>query len=265
MSSATARPAARDYTVRSVAATAQILRWLPDRRATLSQICRALSLSKSTAFAILKTLQQTGLLGYDQSSRHYFLGAELLGLGEAAARQLDQVSMIRPFLHALVNETRLTGIVAQRIDERLIVVHKEEGTTAIRATMSIGQVVPAGVGAMGKILAAFVNSADPATGRVTPRARSTLQRVRQRGYSTSYQEYRLGVNAVAAPVFDHRGALVLVLCLIGFAGAMPPETVESCGRLLRDRCSEASRALGRASPEAGDAGALALRGGKEVG
>ncbi len=254
MSSAAARPAARDYTVRSVAATAQILRWLRDRRATLSQICQALSLSKSTAFAILKTLQHAGLVGYDESSRHYFLGAELLGLGEAAARQLDQVSMIKPFLDALVKQTSLTGIVAQRIDQRLIVVHKEEGATAIRATMSIGQVVPPGVGAMGKILAAFVNSADQASARVTPQSRSTLQRVRQRGYSTSYQEYRLGVNAVAAPVFDHRGALALVLCLIGFASAMPPETVASCGSLLRDRCSEASRALGRAGPQARVAG-----------
>ncbi len=257
MSSAAPHPAARDYTVRSVAATAQILHWLRDRRATLSQICRALSLSKSTSFAILKTLQRAGLVGYDESSRHYFLGAELLGLGEAAARQLDPVSLIKPYLHALVKETRLTGIVAQRIDERLIVVHKEEGSTAIRPTMSIGQLVPPGVGAIGKVLAAFVTAEDSANGRATPQGRSTLQRLRQRGYSTSYQEYRLGVNAVAAPVFDHRGALALVLCLIGFASAMPPEIVESCGRVLRDRCSEASRAMGLAGPQAREASALA--------
>jgi len=256
MSSDPAPRGARDYTVPSVAATAQILQWLRDRRATLSQICQALSLSKSTAFAILKTLQQAGLLGYDESSKRYFLGVELLGLGEAAARQLDQVSIVKPFLYALVKQTRFTGIVAQRIHERLVVVHKEEGTTAIRATMSIGQVVPPGVGAMGKIHAAFVTPTGEAR-RMPAETRATLQQVRQRGYSTSYQEYRLGVNAVAGPVFDHRGELALVLCLIGFASDMPRETVESCGSLLRDCCSEASRGLGLAGQEAGEAGAFA--------
>lgn len=227
----------RDYTVPSVAATVRVLRRLKDGRATLSQIARATSLSKSSAFAILKTLEQAGLLGCEASTRQYFLGVEVLSLGEAAAHQLDQVGTVKPLLRSLVEETRLTGIVAQNTHDRLVVVHKDEGNTEIRATMSLGQIVPAGVSAMGKVYAAYAASG---SSRLPP----SLQEVRRRGYSTSLGEYRLGVNAVAAPVFDHRSELALVLSLIGFASALPPEAFPRYGELIRRRGLEASRALG---------------------
>src|ERR671930_1494751 len=105
----------REYTVPSVAAATRILRWLVDRRATLTQIGEALALSKSTTYAILKTLQQAGLLGYDEATKQYYLGVQLLALGEAAANQLDYLATVKPLLRALASDTGLTGLIAQRI------------------------------------------------------------------------------------------------------------------------------------------------------
>lgn len=230
----------RDYSVPSVVTSARILDWLRDRRASLSQVCHALGLSKSSTFAILKTLQRAGLVGYEARSKQYFLGVRLLSLGEAAARQLDHLEICRPLLAELVEETRLTGIVAQRADDHLVVVHKLEGSAEVRATMSIGQVIPPGVSAMGKVLAAFTGPERLGPGGASP----ALERVRRVGYSTSFEEYRQGASAVAAPVFDHRGELALVISLIGFASSLPPGVAETFGERVRDRCAEASRALG---------------------
>jgi len=225
-----------------------------DRRGTLSQISNSLSLSKSSTYAILKTLQG-GFVAYDDATRCYRLGVELLRLGEAAAHQLEHVAPIKPILRSLVDETNLTGILAQRVNGHLVVVHKEEGRSEIRATMSLGQVVPPGVGAMGKVFAAFAHSLDASLrggsigfgggGRAgSLKATAVLDEVRRRGYAASREEYRLGVNAVAAPVFDHRGQVALVLCLIGFAASMPYERIASYGELLKARCADASRILG---------------------
>lgn len=242
----------RDYTIPSVAAAVQVLRWLMDRRGTLSQISAALSLSKSTTYAILKTLQG-GVVAYDEATRCYRLGVELLRLGEAAVRQLEHIAPIKPVLRSVVDETNLTGILAQRLDGHLVVVHKEEGRSEIRATMSLGQVVPPGVGAMGKVFAAFWQpggdsgrGGSPGSGERSgsPKSKAALKEVRTHGYAASREEYRLGVNAVAAPVFDHRGQLALVLCLIGFAASMPIGRLASYGELLRARCADASRVLG---------------------
>lgn len=251
----------RDYTIPSVAAAMRILRWLMDRRGTLSQISAALSLSKSTTYGILKTLQGD-FVAYDEATKCYHLGVELLRLGEAAARQLEHVAPVTPVLRSLVDETKLTGILAQRFNGHLVVVHKEEGRSEIRATMSLGQVVPPGVGAMGKVFAAFAHP-DDAAGRGrsigfdgqgrsgSPKSRAVLEEVRKRGYATSREEYRLGVNAVAAPVFDHRGRVALVLCLIGLAASMPGERMSSYGELLKRRCADASRLLGHQIEVAG--------------
>ncbi len=229
----------RDYTIPSVAAAMRILRWLMDRRGTLSQISTALSLSKSTTYAILKTLQG-GVVAYDDATKCYRLGVELLRLGEAAAGQLEIIAPVKPVLRLLVDETNLTGIMAQRVNDHLVVAHKEDGRSEIRATMSLGHMVPPGVGAMGKVFAAFAHP-ERSSARTSTAA---LEEIRKRGYATSRQEYRLGVNAVAAPVFNHRDEVVLVLCLIGFAGSMPFERMASLGELLRARCADASRLLG---------------------
>ncbi len=245
----------RDYTIPSVDAAMRILRWLMDRGGTLSEISTAIALSKSTTYGLLKTLQK-GFVVYDGVTKQYHLGVDLLGLGEAAARQLDYLATVRPVLRSLVEETNLTGIIAQRINDHLVVVHKEEGRSEIRATMSLGQVVPAGVGAMGKIFMAFGDAGEAPRGRSggltatggakTPKSAARLEEIRRRGYAASHEEYRLGINGVAAPVFDHRGRLTLVLCLIGFAASMSADMLASFGERLKGRCAEASRVLGHA-------------------
>lgn len=251
------------YLVPSVGAAAEVLQLLKEGRATLTEIAEAVALSKSTAYGIVKTLHRTRLLSYDQSTRLYALGIELLVLGDAAANQLDYLAIARPLLRELSAETGLTGIVAQRAGDQFIVVHKEEGSAVVRATMSIGLVLPPGAGAIGKTYAAFGlppgGRTQPATppaftaNTITDPARfaAELELIRERGYSTSYEEYRLGVNAVAAPVFDHRGEAVLMLSLIGFAGTMSPEAMAQYGERLEACCAEVSRALGRRRPAPG--------------
>jgi DNA-binding IclR family transcriptional regulator len=248
----------RDYAVPSVVAAARVLRWLRGRRATLSEVSQALHLSKSSAYGLLKTLQSEGLLAYDDDSRQYRLGVELLALGEAAAEALDHVATVKPLLRAVVTETGLTGLVAQPTRGELLIVHKEEGTAEVRATSSIGRFLPQGAGAMGKAYLAFARTGRTGPSRtpgttpksITDPARMLreLEVTRRRGYATSIEEYRLGVSAVAAPVLDHRGEVVLLVSLIGFASDLGPRTIDRVGALLRDTAVKASRAVGAPAP-----------------
>lgn len=253
--SATARAAPRDYTVPSVDAAVRVLRWLGARRGSLSEVGAALGISKSTAFAILKTLEREGLVEHDEATRRYSLGVGLLALGEAAVDQLDDLAAARAELSALVAQTGLTGLVARPIAKGLLIVHIEEGTADVRATMSVGQVVPLGAGAVGKAHLAF-SATDPrrAGWRPVPytprtivgpaRYGAELDATRKRGYATSLEEYRLGVNAVAAPVFDRGGRVVLVVSLIGFASVLTRATIGGYGERVAPTALAASRRLG---------------------
>lgn len=252
---ATGRTAHRDYTVPSVDAAVRILRWLGGRRGPLSEVGAALGISKSTAFAILRTLEREGLVEHDGETRRYSLGVELLALGEAAAAQLDDLAAARVPLSALVAETGLTGLVARPIERGLLIVHTDEGTADVRATMSVGQVVPLGAGAVGKAHLAFSGTDPRRAGwrpvQYTPRTivgparyAAELETTRKRGYATSVEEYRLGVNAVAAPVFDRRRRVVLIVSLIGFASSLTKDTIGGYGERIAGAGLAASRRLG---------------------
>jgi DNA-binding IclR family transcriptional regulator len=93
--------------------------------------------------------------------------------------------------------------------------------------------------ANGKVLLAYgVLSPPRALERYTPQTitspgklASELARVRRDGYATAVAELEEGLIAVAAPVFDPSGACIAALSITGPEYRMPPETLDSLGRL----------------------------------
>ncbi len=59
-----------------------------------------------------------------------------------------------------------------------------------------------------------------------------LASVREAGYARSLEEYVLGVNAVAAPVFDAAGRANLAVGVLGLTSFLPAERLEEFGALV---------------------------------
>lgn len=248
----------RDYQVPAVAAALKLLlhmRDMTESQTSLSEVSRAIGLSKSTVFGLLRTLETAGFVEMDPHTKRYSLGSALIGLGEAASARLDAVQVGRRHLHQAVLETGLTGILAKPLPDRFVVLYKEESQSEIRATMSVGQEVPH-AGAIGKVLLAHLNASERSArladlekaelvpSRPGPEREAEFERIRSRGYSVSQGEYRRGVNAVAAPIFDHSGRIGLVACLIGMAGSLTAQALQEAGRKLSRVAAHASQELG---------------------
>jgi DNA-binding IclR family transcriptional regulator len=245
----------------AVAGAIRILEYLRDGdsgHASLTEIGRELRMSKSTVFGLLRTMEAFNVIEADPLSKRYRLGSGLIRLGHIAASRLDSLQLGREPLKEAVLATGFTGILAKPLADRFLVLHVEESRAEIRATMSAGQEVPLTGGAIGKVVLAFSPPAEAeeklskiARKRFTrqtiidPRSyRKELQATRVAGYSVSRSEYRAGVNAVAAPIFDHSGNVSLVGCLIGLADSMPDPEIRKAGLVLRRTCAHTSRALG---------------------
>src|SRR3972149_3748240 len=54
----------------------------------LSEISQSLKVNKSTCYGVLKTLQQHGLVSYDEPSKRYSLGLALMGFGGVVGSRL---------------------------------------------------------------------------------------------------------------------------------------------------------------------------------
>ncbi len=72
-----------------------------------------------------------------------------------------------------------------------------------------------------------------------------LQEVRTQGASRSANEVVPGVSAMAAPVFDHTGAIVLAMTAIGPSGTFDTGWDGPVAQALKENANAVSKRLGR--------------------
>jgi IclR family transcriptional regulator, acetate operon repressor len=138
-----------------------------------------------------------------------------------------------------------------------VYIDKVENEHTVRMASRIGRRVPAYRTAVGKAILAWqgedalravIDAGLPAvTERTTTdpaRLRADLERVRQRGYAVDDRENEPEVRCVAAPVFDHAGAVAGALSVSGLISRIPPARVHEIGPMIIEVGLEISRALG---------------------
>lgn len=254
-------PSIAEDRVPAVESAVRILHFLKDRNHRpwgVSELSRSLHLNKSTCFNILKSLARHGLVAYDSGTKKYGLGSGLIELGGAASTATSRATVAKPFLQDLFDELKLTCLLGQRFQDQVIIVDRVEAQDPFRITIPVGQALPVSQGALGRCFLAYLPEADldhlwsqgmleqhGTRGRQQiAQITKTLAKVRHQGFAESFGEIAKGVNAVAAPIFDHRGHVALALGVIGFASLLPPRKLAHCGRKLREVSGLISRIMG---------------------
>jgi DNA-binding IclR family transcriptional regulator len=200
--------------VPAVDKAARVLRALADggRPQGISELARALKVSKGTLRDVLLTLAHHGLVIRDADTR-FRLGPELRALADASAPDLR--ALAQPYLLSLMEsfgETAILGIVA---DGKLEIAARAEPTTDLHMTAPLGRRLPLDRGAHGKVI--FGDD--------------------EIGYDD--QELFRGVRAAAAPIVDARGRRIAALMVVGFKDRIDLRTLRRIG----ERCASAARQL----------------------
>ena len=202
-------------------------------RATLgvSELSRALGLSRSTTYRYVATLTSLGYLRQDADSRRYRLGPRVLDLGFAALNSMGIRELSVPHLQRLSDETGFT--VNMAILDGVDVVYIERcrtsrsGQREIDLNLHVGSRLPAYCTALGKALLAHLPKPglDELLGRmelvargpntITRKAalRAELARIRESGVAVNNEELAYGLRSVAAPVRDRSGEVTAALNL----------------------------------------------------
>jgi IclR family transcriptional regulator, acetate operon repressor len=74
--------------------------------------------------------------------------------------------------------------------------------------------------------------------------REQFAEIRRRGFATSYAERTPGIRSVAAPLFDHTGAVTACLSVSGPEMRMSPDRMQGLGLLVQRGAWTVSEALG---------------------
>lgn len=227
---------------------------------TLSDLARALSMSKGSMHGLLKTLETSRVIEQSEE-RRYVLGPRIYDLAQIYVQRAGLRHFALPVMRRLatnIAETVFLGKIEQN-GVRIVECIMDEGERpALRISASRGTRVHLLAGATGRlVLASWTVAQREAYLKTHTLPRFTkhsitdtqkfllaVEEVARMGISVDYEEYLDGVNAVAAPIRGANSTVVALLWIVGFASNFGGEAIEHASQQLRSEAETISRSLG---------------------
>jgi len=197
-------------------------------------LAHKLGLTKATIFRHLNTLLERGYVGKTADSR-YRLGIKSHLLGRMASATIDLLAASEQVMRDLREKTGETVVLSVIEPKVLRVVTTLVGKSPFEIGVRTGSELPFHASAQGKVALAFNQ---PLAATMQRRALvgltkhtiasaaqlyRELELVRRRGWASAPEEVVLGLNAIAAPVFDEAGQCVATLAIVGSVQFIPGE------------------------------------------
>ena len=245
--------------IQSIQRAAAILRSFTEAEPELGviELGKRLDLHKSTVSRILTTLQEEGLVSQNPETGKYRLGVGLVSLAGVALGRLNVRGVTQPHLNGLVEVSQETVNVVLQDGRDCVNVERVASPRQIRYVGWIGRRMPMHCTAAGKVLLAFMETAERETLLSGPLTRYTdktvtaksrmeadLSHVCQQGYAIVHEEFEDEFSAIAAPVFNHTRKVAGVISISGPTYRMGPGQIENFIAPLLETANTASAEMG---------------------
>ena len=245
--------------IQSVEVGGQLLKALvhTGRPMALKDLAREAGMTAAKAHPYLVSFGKLGLIEQDPGTGHYGLGSLAMQLGLISLQQKDPVRMAIAELPGLALRVGATVAISVWGNHGPTIIQVEQGPADVHVTMRHGTTASVRYTANGKLFAAFMPHAqveqalahdgDPQALQ-DPLFAQELTAIRQQGISTVREGLVRGIGAVAAPVFDGFGRLVLCLTAIGPVATLDVRVEGAAAQQLRETAQALSRRLGASGP-----------------
>ena len=237
------------------------------RSLALKDLAQEAGMAPAKAHPYLVSFGKLGLIEQDPASGRYGLGPLAMQLGLISLQQLDPVALATPVIEPLAAQCGQTVAVAVWGNRGATIVRIAQPPSPVHVTMRHGTVMSLRGTASGRLFAAWlpraaVLQALREEARIDGRPKggprgidtefaSALEDIRRDGLSRVRDLLLPGIGAIAAPVFDGHGALVLALTAIGPAALLEGAAGTAVAEPLRAAASGLSARLGWRAAQAG--------------
>jgi DNA-binding IclR family transcriptional regulator len=190
----------------------------------LKDLAREAGMSPAKAHPYLVSFQKIGLVAQETGGGRYGLGPLALQMGLIGLQQYDPVRLATPLIDELALQTGMTVAIAVWGNRGPTLVRIAEAPSPVHVSMRHGTVMSLRDTASGRLFAALLPRAQvlaawsgeaglaPST---DPAWEAELAQIRATRLARVGGTAVPGVNAMATPVFDGSGRLVLSLTAIG--------------------------------------------------
>ena len=248
----------RNASVQSVDRAITVMEFLSRRGwSGVTEVSRELDIHKSTAYRLLTTLRDRGLVEQDAATEKYRLGFGLVVLARAVSADLDILRCAKPLCEWLSERTGETVTVAVLEGDDAVVIHQSLSRVSALSVDWTGRHTPLHATAAGKIFLLYMPEdqllrileeplerftehtiVDPAS------LRDHISRIQDEGYSYTVEELETGLSAVGAPIRSAEDTVVGAVSVSGPAFRLSPADLEHTVELVRRAATEISRCLG---------------------
>lgn len=224
---------------------------------SLDELCEQFSLPKTSAYDILVTLVQEGMLSTKSGPKQlYQIGIFAYRIGMSYPDANDTLKLISSELAELARLSSRTAFFGKLSGKEVVYLLKEVPENPIITTATVGSTAPLYCTSLGKTLLAFLpeeqSNALLSDMEIQPRTRYTLKSpeelsrdldlIRTRGYALDFREYEEHMVCASAPVYQRNGTLEGAVSISGFY--RPEDDYEKAGELIRLQAARISRLLG---------------------
>ena len=196
---------------------------------SVAEIAQRLGIHRTTAYRIMMTLMEDGLLQRDEKTEKYTIGPILYALGSLYLSTTDIIkaaSSVTKILNELTRESVNLGIFDKG---NVIFIMKEETNHAVHVPRHVGAVIPAYGSAMGK---AMLSELDEETlDRIYPNERlipttektiktktelkKELKEIKKTGVSIDREGSWIGVEGIGSVIRDASGRVTAAVSISG--------------------------------------------------
>lgn len=252
----------RTVGVNSIGVGMQVLKALAARGgpAALADIAQAAGMHAAKVHRYLASLAEAGLVQQTGHGR-YDLGPYILELSTAYLSRLDPTAVANPIIEALWSETGEGIILCVWGTAGPTVIRWLQSRQPISVGIRPGAVFSATLSASGRVFLAwlpeevtrpqvtreleqFARESHPMAPRTMEDVAALVAQTREHGLARVTGHGVEYLSALAAPIFDHRGHLVLSLALFGFKGGFDASWDGANARTLKRAAQDISAQLG---------------------
>jgi DNA-binding IclR family transcriptional regulator len=225
----------------------------------LGPLSEAVGLHKATVYRLLQALAARHYVFKDEETGKYRLTMRLFDLGSQILGSFNLLSVARPFLEKLADQTNEAVHLVVREDTDVVYLYKEDpSSSVVQMSSRIGARNPLYCTGVGKSILAGLTDEEVeavwATSAIvarTPRTitalddmRQELKRVCRLGYAVDDEENETGVRCVAASIRNSYGSPFAAISVSAAVQRMPMVAIRRYGALVASAADDISRLYG---------------------
>lgn len=230
---------------------------------SLSEVAERSELAASTAYRMLTTLENHGMVEFGEAEQLWSIGVEAYRIGSAFLRSRKLVDRARSVMQDLMEKTGETANLGVAEDDCVVFVSQVETHQAIRAFFRPGTRSTFHASGIGKAILAHLDPGrvEAILGRTGLQSftKNTLSRrrqlaadledVRARGWSVDDEERYPGMRCVAAAIFNEFAEPVGGISISGPTVRVTPDRLAAIGPVVRDAAAAVTRMIGGVLPK----------------